>query len=138
MNLFRHRGLSQNDGDTGSPPRGPVLSAMGLPGHFPGRLNLQRKFVQDSENPKFGKKDWKIPRAGRIIRRSVYAFLRAATLGKDQPFMPMTRDASGVYKGLLLNMESQGNRRRYGVNHKALETILGHPQGLLPPEEPKE
>lgn len=97
---------------------------------------MRRKFVQDSENPKFGKKDWKIPRAGRIIRRSVYAFLRAATLGKDQPFMPMTRDASGVYKGLLRNMESQGNRRRYGVNHKTLETILGYPQGLLPPEEP--
>lgn len=60
------------------------------------------------------------------------------SLEKDQPFMPMTRDASGVYKGLLRNMESQGNRRRYGVNHKALETILGHLQGLLPPEEPKE
>ena len=82
MNLFHHGGLSPNDGDTGSPPRGPVLSAMGLPGHFPGRLNLQRKFVQDSENPKFGKKDWKIPRAGRIIKESVYAFLRAALLGK--------------------------------------------------------
>ena len=62
----------------------------GTSGAFHGRLNLRRKFVQDSENPKFGKKDWKIPRAGRIIRRSVYAFLRAATLGKDQPFMPMT------------------------------------------------
>lgn len=99
---------------------------------------MQRKFVQDSENPKFGKKDWKIPRAGRIIRRSVYAFLRAATLGKDQPFMPMTRDASGVYKGLLRNMGPQGNRRRYGVNHKTLETILGHLQGVLTPEEPKE
>ena|GEM_PF-5018600 len=52
--------------------------------------------------------------------------------------MPMTRDGSGVYKELLLNMEFQGNRRRYGVNHKTLETILGHLQGLLPPEEPKE
>ena len=52
--------------------------------------------------------------------------------------MPMTRDASGVYKGLLRNMGPQGNRRRYGVNHKTLETILGHLQGLLPPEEPKE
>ena len=51
---------------------------------------MRRKFVQDSENPKFGKKDWKIPRAGRIIKESVYAFLRAAALGKDQPFMPMT------------------------------------------------
>jgi len=123
---------------------------------------LQRKFVQDSENPKFGKKDWKIPRAGRIIRRSVYAFLRAATLGKDQPFMPMTfyqclnllldaeelalclhlgavtRDGSGVYKELLRNMGPQGNRRRYGVNHKTLETILGHLQGVLTPEEPQE
>lgn len=98
---------------------------------------MQRKFVQDSENPKFGKKDWKIPRAGRIIKESVYAFLRAATLGKDQPFMPMTRDASGVYKGLLRNMEFQGSRR-YSVNRRALETILGHLQGLLPPEEPKE
>ncbi len=57
---------------------------------------------------------------------------------KDQPFMPMTRDGSGVYKELLRNMEFQGNRRRYGVNHKTLETILGHLQGLLPPEEPKE
>lgn len=60
------------------------------------------------------------------------------SLEKDQPFMPMTRDASGVYKGLLRNMGPQGNRRRYGVNHKTLETILGHLQGLLPPEEPKE
>jgi len=60
------------------------------------------------------------------------------SLEKDQPFMPMTRDGSGVYKELLLNMEFQGNRRRYGVNHKTLETILGHLQGLLPPEEPKE
>ena len=97
---------------------------------------MQRKFVQDSENPKFGKKDWKIPRAGCIIRRSVYAFLRAATLGKDQPFMPMTRDGSGVYKELLRNMGPQGNRRRYSVNRKALETILGHLQGVLTPEEP--
>ena len=51
--------------------------------------------------------------------------------------MPMTRDESGVYKELLRNMGPQGNRR-YGVNHKTLETILGHLQGLLPPEEPKE
>ena len=42
-----------------------------------------------------------------------------------------------VYKELLLNMEFRG-RRRYGVNHKTLETILGHLQGVLPPEEPKE
>lgn len=70
MNLFHHGGLSQNDGDTGSPPRGLVPTAMGLLGHFPGRLNLRRKFVQDSENPEFGKKDWKIPRAGRIIKLS--------------------------------------------------------------------
>lgn len=98
---------------------------------------MRRKFVQDSENPKFGKKDWKIPRAGRIIRRSVYAFLRAATLGKDQPFMPMTWDVCSVYKELLLNMEFQG-RCRYSVNRKALETIIGHLQGVLPPEEPKE
>lgn len=51
---------------------------------------MQRKFVQDSRIPKIGEKSWKIPRAGRIIKESVYAFLRAATLGKDQPFMPMT------------------------------------------------
>lgn len=42
-----------------------------------------------------------------------------------------------VYKELLLNMEFQG-RRQYSVNHKALETIIGHLQGVLPPEEPKE
>lgn len=60
------------------------------------------------------------------------------SLEKDQPFMPMTRDGSGAYKELLLNMEFQGNRRRYGVNHKTLETILGHLQGLLTPEEPQE
>ena len=50
----------------------------------------------------------------------------------------MTWDVCSVYKELLLNMEFQGSRRRYGVNHKALETIFGHPQGVLPPEEPKE
>ena len=49
----------------------------------------------------------------------------------------VTRDVCSAYKELLLNMESQGNRR-YSVNHKTLETILGHLQGLLPPEEPKE
>lgn len=59
------------------------------------------------------------------------------SLEKDQPFMPMTRDGSGVYKELLRNMEFQGSRR-YSVNRRALETILGHLQGLLPPEEPKE
>ena len=51
--------------------------------------------------------------------------------------MPMTWDGSGVYKKLLRNMEFQG-RRRYSVNRKALETIIGHLQGVLPPEEPKE
>lgn len=50
----------------------------------------------------------------------------------------VTWDVCSAYKELLLNMEFQGNRRRYGVNHKALETIFGHPQGLLPPEEPQE
>ena len=60
------------------------------------------------------------------------------SLEKDQPFMPMTWDVCSVYKELLLNMEFQGNRRRYGVNHKTLETILGHLQGVLTPEEPKE
>lgn len=43
-----------------------------------------------------------------------------------------------MYKELLLNMEFQGNRRRYSVNRRALETIIAHLQGLLPPEEPKE
>ena len=51
--------------------------------------------------------------------------------------MPMTWDGSGVYKELLLNMEFQGSRR-YSVNRRALEIILGHLQGVLPPEEPKE
>ena len=50
----------------------------------------------------------------------------------------MTWDVCSVYKELLRNMGPQGNCRRYGVNHKTLETILGHLQGLLPPEEPKE
>ena len=59
------------------------------------------------------------------------------SLEKDQPFMPMTRDMCSVYKELLLNMEFQGCRR-YSVNRKALETIIGHLQGLLTPEEPKE
>lgn len=59
------------------------------------------------------------------------------SLEKDQPFMPMTRDVCSVYKELLRNMEFQG-RRRYSVNRKTLETILGHLQGVLPPEEPKE
>lgn len=59
------------------------------------------------------------------------------SLEKDRPFMPMTRDACSVYKELLLNMEFQG-RRRYSVNRKALETIIGHLQGVLTPEEPKE
>ena len=94
---------------------------------------MRRKFVQDSENPRFGKKDWKIPRAGRIIKLSACS----APWKKDQPFMPMTWDGSGVYKKLLRNMEFQG-RRRYSVNRKALETIIGHLQGVLPPEEPKE
>lgn len=93
---------------------------------------MRRKFVQDSENPEFGKKDWKIPRAGRIIRRSVYAFPHAATLGKDQPFMPMTWDVCSVYKELLLNMEFQG-RRRYSVNRKALETIIAPSAGGVDP-----
>ena len=51
--------------------------------------------------------------------------------------MPMTWDVCSVYKELLLNMEFQGHRR-YSVNRKALETIIGYLQGLLPPEEPKE
>lgn len=59
------------------------------------------------------------------------------SLEKDQPFMPMTWDVCSVYKELLLNMEFQG-RRRYSVNRKALETIIGHLQGVLPPEKPKE
>lgn len=59
------------------------------------------------------------------------------SLEKDQPFMPMTWDVCSVYKELLLNMEFQGCRR-YSVNRKALETILGHLQGVLIPEEPKE
>ena len=49
----------------------------------------------------------------------------------------VTWDVCSVYKELLLNMEFQGSRR-YSVNRKALETILGHLQGVLPPEEPKE
>ena len=59
------------------------------------------------------------------------------SLEKDQPFMPMTWDVCSVYKELLRNMEFQG-RRRYSVNRKTLETILGHLQGVLTPEEPKE
>ena len=51
--------------------------------------------------------------------------------------MPLTWDVCSVYKELLLNMEFQG-RRRYSVNRKALETITGHLQGVLPPEELKE
>ena len=51
--------------------------------------------------------------------------------------MPMTRDVCSVYKELLRNMELRG-RRRYSVNRKALETIIGHLQGVLTPEEPKE
>lgn len=49
----------------------------------------------------------------------------------------MTWDVCSVYKELLLNMEFQGSHR-YSVNRRALETIFGHPQGVLPPEEPKE
>ena len=49
----------------------------------------------------------------------------------------MTWAVCSVYKELLRNMEFQGSRR-YSVNRRALETILGHLQGLLPPEEPKE
>lgn len=43
----------------------------------------------------------------------------------------VTRDVSSMYEELLLNMELQGSRRRYSVNHKALETIIRHLQGLL-------
>ena len=105
---------------------------VGISGAFHGRPNLRRQFVQDSKIPKIGEKRLENP-SGRTYNKTVCV---QRTLEKDQPFMPMPRDASGVYKELLLNMESQGNRRRYGVNHKALETIFGHPQGLLPPEEP--
>lgn len=107
---------------------------VGTSGAFHGRANLRRKFVQDSRIPKIGEERLENP-SGRTYNKIVCV---QRSLEKDHPFMPMTRDASGVYKELLLNMESQGNRRRYGVNHKALETIFGHPQGLLPPEEPKE
>ena len=51
--------------------------------------------------------------------------------------MPMTWDVCSVYEELLLNMEFWG-RCRYSVNRKALETIIGHLQGVLTPEEPKE
>ena len=117
---------------------------------------MQRKFVQDSENPKFGKKDWKIPRAGRIIRLSACsdAWKRPAVYAHDLLSMSesvtgcgrtdlclylgaVTWDVCSVYKELLLNMEFQGSRR-YSVNHKTLEIILGHLQGLLTPEEPQE
>lgn len=105
---------------------------VGISGAFHGRPNLRLQFVQDSKIPKIWKKRLENP-SGRTYNKTVCV---QRSLEKDQPFMPMPRDASGVYKELLLNMESQGNRRRYGVNHKALETIFGHPQGLLPPEEP--
>lgn len=105
---------------------------VGTSGAFHGRPNLRRQFVQDSKIPKIWEKRLENP-SGRTYNKTVCV---QRTLEKDQPFMPMPRDASGVYKELLLNMESQGNCRRYGVNHKALETIFGHPQGLLPPEEP--
>lgn len=105
---------------------------VGISGAFHGRPNLRLQFVQDSKIPKIWKKRLENP-SGRTYNKTVCV---RRSLEKDQPFMPMPRDASGVYKELLLNMESQGNRRRYGVNHKALETIFGHPQGLLPPEEP--
>ena len=105
---------------------------VGISGASHGRPNLRRQFVQDSKIPKIWKKRLENP-SGRTYNKTVCV---QRSLEKDQPFMPMPRDASGVYKELLLNMESQGNRRRYGVNHKAPETIFGHPQGLLPPEEP--
>ena len=105
---------------------------VGISGAFHGRPNLRLQFVQDSKIPKIWKKRLENP-SGRTYNKTICV---RRSLEKDQPFMPMPRDASGVYKELLLNMESQGNRRRYGVNHKALETIFGHPQGLLPPEEP--
>lgn len=105
---------------------------VGISGAFHERPNLRRQFVQDSKIPKIGEKRLENP-SGRTYNKTVCV---QRSLEKDQPFMPMPRDASGVYKELLLNMESQGNCRRYGVNHKALETIFGHPQGLLPPEEP--
>ena len=106
---------------------------VGTSGAFHGRANLRRKFVQDSRIPKIGEERLENP-SGRTYNKIVCV---QRSLEKDHPFMPMTRDASGVYKELLLNMGPQGNRR-YGVNHKTLETILGHLQGLLPPEEPKE
>ena len=105
---------------------------VGISGAFHGSPNLRRQFVQDSKIPKIWEKRLENP-SGRTYNKTICV---RRSLEKDQPFMPMPRDASGVYKELLLNMESQGNRRRYGVNHKALETIFGHPQGLLPPEEP--
>ena len=105
---------------------------VGISGAFHGRPNLRLQFVQDSKIPKIGEERLENP-SGRTYNKTICV---RHSLEKDQPFMPMPRDASGVYKELLLNMESQGNCRRYGVNHKALETIFGHPQGLLPPEEP--
>lgn len=105
---------------------------VGISGAFHGRPNLRRQFVQDSKIPKIWEKRLENP-SGRTYNKTICV---RRSLEKDQPFMPMPRDASGVYKELMLNMESQGNCRRYGVNHKALETIFGHPQGLLPPEEP--
>ena len=105
---------------------------VGISGAFHGRPNLRHQFVQDSKIPKIWKKRLENP-SGRTYNKTICV---RRSLEKDQPFMPMPRDASGVYKELMLNMESQGNCRRYGVNHKALETIFGHPQGLLPPEEP--
>lgn len=95
---------------------------------------MRRQFVQDSRIPKIGEKRLENP-SGRTYNKTICA---QRSLEKDQPFMPMTRDGSGVYKELLRNMGPQGNRRRYGVNHKTLETILGHLQGVLPPEEPQE
>ena len=43
----------------------------------------------------------------------------------------VTRDVSSMYEEQLLNVELQGSRRRYSVNHKALETIIQHLQAIL-------
>lgn len=130
MNLFRRRGLSQNDGDTDLLRRGPFFLRRDFRG-FSRETEFAASICTGFQNSKNLGKKLENP-SGRTYNKTICV---RRSLEKDQPFMPMPRDASGVYKELLLNMESQGNRRRYGLNHKALETIFGHPQGLLPPEE---
>ena len=46
----------------------------------------------------------------------------------------VTRDVSSMYEEQLLNVELQGSRRRYSVNHKALETIIQHLQAVIKPD----